>query len=81
MGQLAFLHISEDYRSKGIAARLMEEFFASAKANGATSVYVSAAPPESAVGFYRQLDFELTDEVDLDLYAPEPADIHTVEMI
>tara|TARA_Y100000031_G_C7881074_1_gene230754 strand:+ start:362 stop:463 length:102 start_codon:yes stop_codon:yes gene_type:complete len=33
------------------------------------------------VGFYRQLDFELTDEVDLDLYAPEPEDIHRVEMI
>ncbi len=81
MAQLTFLHVSRGYRRKGIAAKLTEELFAVARDRGATSVYVSSTPSESAVGFYRQLGFELADEVDPELYALEPDDIHLVKSL
>ena len=78
MAQLAFLHVSQEYRRQGIAQRLMDEACQSARSRGARRMYVSATPSESAVGFYLSMGCQLADPVDPDLYALEPEDIHLI---
>ncbi len=81
MAQLTFLHVSRPHRRAGIAAALVDELFRVAGKRGATSVYVSSAPTESAVGFYLRHRFRPTDEPDSDLLALEPEDIHMVKQL
>jgi N-acetylglutamate synthase-like GNAT family acetyltransferase len=76
MGQLAFLHVSCDYRRQGIAARLTAECIRLAREDGAEQLYVSATPSESAVGFYQRQGFQLIDKPHPELHALEPEDIH-----
>jgi len=76
MDQLAFLHVSREHRRRGIASRLCDEAETAARNRGATSIYVSATPSESAVGFYRSRGFEPTSDIHLELFALEPDDIH-----
>lgn len=78
MAQLAFLHVSRDYRRQGIAKRLMAEACQIARSGGARRMYVSAVPSESAVGFYISQGCELAEQVDPELYALEPDDIHLI---
>jgi GNAT superfamily N-acetyltransferase len=76
MGQLALLHVSNGYRRLGVASRLYDEVLRMARADGATHLYVSATPTESAVGFYLNKGFEPTDTPHPELLAEEPDDIH-----
>jgi GNAT superfamily N-acetyltransferase len=78
MGQLALLHVSDGYRRQGVASRLYDEVLRMARADGATHLYVSATPSESAVGFYTSKGFRPTDTPHPDLLAEEPDDIHMV---
>ena len=78
LAQLAFLHVSRDYRRQGIAKVLMEEACDVARDAGVHRMYVSSIPSESAVGFYLAQGFAVAEEVDPDLYALEPDDIHLV---
>jgi len=75
---LAFLHVSRPYRRRGAAQALWSVAADIAVANGAKSMYVSATPTESAVGFYLQQSCRLADPVHPDLFAAEPEDIHLV---
>ena len=78
MAQLAFLHVSREYRRQGIAKRLMAEACQIARSAGARQMYISAAPSASAVGFYISQGCELAEQVDPELYALEPDDIHLI---
>jgi predicted N-acetyltransferase YhbS len=73
---LAFLHVSRPYRRKGAAQALWNAAVDIAVADGAKSIYVSATPTESAVGFYLRQGCHLADPVHADLFAAEPDDIH-----
>ena len=75
---LAFLHVSRPYRRRGAAQALWNAATEIAVANGAESMYVSATPTESAVGFYLRQGCRLADPVHPDLFAVEPEDIHLV---
>jgi GNAT superfamily N-acetyltransferase len=75
---LAFLHVSRPYRRKGAAQALWNVAAEIARAHGAASLYVSATPTESAVGFYLEQGCRLARPVHADLYAAEPEDIHLV---
>src|SRR5262245_20171189 len=75
---LAFLHVSRPYRRRGAAQALWNVAVNTAVANGAESIYVSATPTESAVGFYLRQGCHLADPVHSDLFAAEPEDIHLV---
>ena len=81
MAQLSFLHVSRPHRRAGIAAKLVDELFRVAGERGASSVYVSSAPTESAVGFYLRNGFQVADEPDPELLALEPEDIHMVKRL
>jgi ribosomal protein S18 acetylase RimI-like enzyme len=73
---LAFLHVSRGYRRKGAAQALWDASVAISVADGAESIYVSATPTESAVGFYLRQGCRLARPVHPELFAAEPEDIH-----
>lgn len=81
MAQLAVLHVSKDYRRQGVATALTTEVSKMAIASGATHLYVSATPSESAVSFYQHQGFKLAEEVHPELYTLEPEDIHMIKRL
>ena len=81
MAHLVALFVSKDSRRQSIATQLMQEIMHLAKANGASQIYVSATPSESAIGFYRSQRFVLAQQVHKDLYALEPEDLHLIRQL
>jgi GNAT superfamily N-acetyltransferase len=75
---LASLHVSRPHRRKGAAQALWNAAADIAVANGAESIYVSATPTESAVGFYLRQGCRLAHPAHPELFAAEPEDIHLV---
>jgi predicted N-acetyltransferase YhbS len=73
---LAFLHVSRPYRRRGVAQALWTAGVELSIAAGAQSIYVSATPTGSAVGFYLRQGCRLAQPVHPDLFAAEPEDIH-----
>jgi len=78
MAWLAFLHVTRLHRRQGVASALWTAAESVAAGAGAESMYVSAAPTGSAVGFYLSRGCELVDPVHPRLYAMEPDDIHLI---
>ena len=78
---LAFLHVSRPYRRRGAAQALWNVAADIARADGATSIYVSATPTGSAVGFYLRQGCRLASPVHPELFAAEPEDIHLVRSL
>lgn len=78
IAQLSYLHVSRDYRRKGIGAAIIRQLLAHANELGSKQIYVSAVPSGSAVGFYTSFGFVPTTEPLPELYEREPDDIHMV---
>jgi GNAT superfamily N-acetyltransferase len=76
MTWLAFLHVSRPHRRSGVATALWEETVRLARLAGDTSIYVSATPSGSAVGFYLSRGCVLADPPHAALFDLEPEDIH-----
>jgi len=74
--QLKFLHVGNEYRKMGLGRALFEKAVDKARELSAKRLYISATPSENTVGFYLHLGCELTKEIDQELYALEPKDIH-----
>jgi predicted N-acetyltransferase YhbS len=74
--QLKFLHTSHDYRKQGLGTRLFNLAAEKAKALGAKKLYISATPSEHTVNYYMRLGCVLATEIDPELFALEPEDIH-----
>jgi len=75
--QLTFLHVGHSYRKTGLGRELFEKAVEKARATcGARKLYVSATPSENTVNFYLHLGCVVTQEVDPQLFALEPEDIH-----
>ncbi len=81
MGWLVFLHVSNAYRRRGVGTALWTEAVGRARSAGSRSMYVSATPSASAVGFYRGQGCELARPPHAGLLAKEPDDIHLVAVI
>jgi ribosomal protein S18 acetylase RimI-like enzyme len=75
---LAFLHVSRPHRRRGAAQRLWDAAIAIAGEAGAKSMYVSATPTASAIGFYLRQGCRLARPVHAELFAAEPDDIHLI---
>jgi ribosomal protein S18 acetylase RimI-like enzyme len=78
---LVFLHVSNEYRRHGIGSSLWYEAIDRARTAGARSIYVSATPSASAVGFYLAHGCEVVPVPHPELYAVEPDDVHLVAAI
>lgn len=74
--QLKFLHVSRGHRGTGLGSALLEHTLGRARELGARRLYVSATPSENTARFYLHRGFHLTDEVDAELLALEPDDLH-----
>jgi len=73
---LAFLYVSRPHRRRGVASALWDAAVDLAVSAGVESLYVSAVPTGSAVGFYLGRGCRLADPVHPDLHAHEPDDVH-----
>jgi GNAT superfamily N-acetyltransferase len=78
MAWLALLHVSRAFRRIGAASALWTVSAELAREAGAKSMYVSATPTGSAVGFYLSRGCRLAQPPDPDLLRQEPEDIHFV---
>jgi predicted N-acetyltransferase YhbS len=74
--QLKFLHVSRAYRNQGFGRHLFELAKVKANEKGAKRLYISATPSENTIDFYRRLGCAVTREIDPELFALEPEDIH-----
>jgi predicted N-acetyltransferase YhbS len=74
--QLKFLHVSRGYRNRGIASTLFRAAVEKARALGARKLYISATPSEHTINYYLRLGCVLATEIDPELFALEPDDIH-----
>ncbi len=76
MLQLKFLHVSRDCRGQGTGTKLFHIAVEKAKELGARKLYISATPSENTVNYYMRLGCVLATEIDPELFALEPEDIH-----
>lgn len=74
--QLKFLHVSRDHRRHGLGTELFSMAVERAKMLGAKKLYISASPSENTISYYLRLGCVPTTEIDPDLFALEPDDIH-----
>jgi predicted N-acetyltransferase YhbS len=74
--QLKFLHISRAYRNQGLGRHLFELAKVKADEKGARRLYISATPSENTIDFYLHLGCGVARELDPELFALEPEDIH-----
>ena len=79
--QLKFLHVSRDFRKQGLGLTLFNMAVEKAKALGAKKLYISATPSENTINYYVRLGCVPTTEIDPELFALEPEDIHLEYMI
>jgi GNAT superfamily N-acetyltransferase len=76
IAQLAFLHVSEAFRSAGIGRRLSDELDLIASDAGDTEIIVSATPSENTVRFYMGRGYVPMAQPLPELYELEPEDVH-----
>ncbi len=74
--ELKFLHVDKNYRREGVGKSLFNKAVEKARALGANRLYISSSESKNTVEFYKSLDCELASEVDEELLALEPKDIH-----
>ncbi len=79
--QLAYLHVSNGYRQKGIGNQIVAVLLGEARRLGAVRMYVSATPSGSAVNFYLSHGFEPTAAPIPELFELEPDDIHMLKVL
>ncbi|HEX4746316.1 MAG TPA: GNAT family N-acetyltransferase [Gaiellaceae bacterium] len=76
MAQLAFLHVTDGRRARGIGGLLSDELERIARDAGAASIVVSATPSVNTVDFYRHRGYEPMAEPLPELFEVEPEDVH-----
>jgi predicted N-acetyltransferase YhbS len=74
--RLAFLHVTQSHRRSGIGRALTAAVVRSARAEGASRLYVSATPTRATVDFYLREGFTPLATPNEALLALEPEDIH-----
>ncbi len=74
--QLKFLHVTRSHRNCGLGVELFVRAARKAKELGARKLYISSTPSEHTVKFYLSRGCRLAEDVDPELFALEPKDIH-----
>jgi GNAT superfamily N-acetyltransferase len=74
--QLEFLHVGRSFRGQGIGQRLFRRAAGVARERGAQRLYITATPSEHTIDFYLRQGCRLASELDPELLALEPEDIH-----
>jgi GNAT superfamily N-acetyltransferase len=79
--QLAYLHVGDGSRGRGIGTRLSAELEGIAREAGDTTMVVSATPSLNTVRFYLRRGFEPMAEPLPELYELEPEDVHMLKSL
>lgn len=79
--QMAFLHVSHDWRGHGLASALYERCLADVQALGGEGLYISATSTRRTVDFYLTKGARLAPRPDSSLYRLEPEDIHLIHPV
>ena len=74
--QLKFLHVGLAYRGTGLGRSLFALAAEKAKQLEAQKLYISATPSEHTIHFYQSLGCTPAAEINAELFALEPEDIH-----
>ncbi|MGJ1197420.1 GNAT family N-acetyltransferase [Sphingobacterium spiritivorum] len=74
--KMDILYVSHTYQGKGIGRQLLNACKNSALDFGADKLYISATPTRNTVDFYLKNGARLTTELNNELFAAEPDDIH-----
>jgi GNAT superfamily N-acetyltransferase len=81
VAQLAYLHVSNGFRGRGIGGRLSDELEQIAREAGDTSMVVSATPSFNTVRFYERRGYVPMAEPLPELYELEPEDVHLLKSL
>jgi GNAT superfamily N-acetyltransferase len=81
MAQLAFLHVSQEFRATGIGSRLCVDLEEIALRAGDTDIVVTATPSENTVHFYLGRGYRPMKQPVPELFELEPEDIHMSKAI
>lgn len=81
IAQLAYLHVGNGYRGRGIGMQLTAELEQIARKASNTTMVVSATPSENTVRFYRRRGYEPTAEPLPELFELEPDDVHMAKRL
>jgi len=81
IAQLAYLHVTLEFRGTGVGIRLCEELEQIARDAGDTEIVVSATPSENTVRFYTARGFRPMPEPMPELLRLEPDDIHMSKLL
>ena len=81
IAQLAYLHVSDGFRGRGVGGRLDDELERLAREHGDTAMVVSATPSANTVAFYRGRGFEPTATPLPELLELEPEDVHMAKRL
>lgn len=76
IAQLAYRHVSDGYRARGVGGRLSDELERIARGAGDVEIAVSATPSENTVRFYLRRGYEPVPEPLPELVELEPEDVH-----
>lgn len=74
--ELYFMHVSNNYRRKGVGTELFKIAVQEAQKLGAVKLYISASPSKLTTDFYINLSCKLASELIPELFEREPEDIH-----
>lgn len=74
--KMDILYVSNNYQGKGIASQMVDACKLVAKNFGADRLYISATPTKNTVDFYLKRGAVPVTELDQELFAEEPEDIH-----
>jgi GNAT superfamily N-acetyltransferase len=81
IAQLAFLHVSRDFRAAGVGSRLSADLELVARRAGDTEIVVSATPSENTVRFYLGRGYRPMARPLPELLELEPEDVHMAKVI
>jgi len=81
VAQLAYLHVSDGFRGRGVGGRLSDELEVLARAGGDTAMVVSATPSQNTVRFYLGRGYEPMPEPLPELHELEPDDVHLLKRL
>jgi len=81
VSEIVALYVDQRARRGGVAGALLDEVERLARLAGARSLYVSATPSGSAVGFYLRKGFVLACPPNAKLAALEPEDIQMEKLL
>ncbi|HXW82492.1 MAG TPA: GNAT family N-acetyltransferase [Acidimicrobiales bacterium] len=81
IAQLAFLHVSRDFRAAGLGSRLSADLELVARHAGDTEIVVSATPSENTVRFYLCRGYRPIARPLPELLELEPEDVHMGKVI